>query len=375
MTASSPIPPGALPPELPVRRLPEPVPLSDAARAAFEAYGTVFPAPAGPADTDAPGVSRPVDDTLPTSLRFPADVPYHLRARVPEPDFPECYTCQVPAGSGDGALRPDPRGRRYPSGAQVLYCLTHLPASETVRAAAGVIEAAMANGADTPKELAQAEADAGLLFNPQRAEDIASAAAEQAHAEDKVELAERGRQLARMAGAQRRVDAVGRLLEGRPGFHLLSVAEIAAAAEYGTVPHDSSFPMTLTWTRRASVPDAHTTRNQVVVECVSSYGGRADLVVKGDDRTALGSLLDEEARGGRTPCPTDGCGTVDDYDTSDPALMGWARLEVAGLDDEPRWYCSPQCIADALARAGDELAADDQAAALDPAEQAPGGGQ
>ncbi|MER6532983.1 hypothetical protein ABT215_04010 [Streptomyces sp900105755] len=299
MSASSQTPPGPLPPVLPERQLPEPVALSDAARAAFEAYGTVFPVPAGPVAQE---------------------------------------------GSAN---------------------------TTSVRAAAGVIEAAMTNGATTPDEIAQAEADAGVLFDPQRAEDIAAAAAEQAHAEDRAELAERGEQLAVMAGAKRRLDAVGRLIEGRPGFHLLSVAEIAAAAEYGKVPTDGSFPMTLTWTRRASVPDAHTTRNQVVIECVSSYGGRADLVVEGDARVALGSLLEEEARDSRTVCPTDGCGTVDDYDTSDPALMGWARLEVAGIDDEPRWYCSPQCIADALARAGEELAAADQAAALDPAEQGP----
>ncbi|MFK0155403.1 hypothetical protein ACIQVK_25420 [Streptomyces sp. NPDC090493] len=294
MPASSQTSPGALPPEVTPASPP-----SEQARAAFQAYGAVLPAPAGPAVQEV----------------------------------------------------------------------------SAVKAAAGVLEAAMTNGATTPAELAQAEQDAGLLFDPQRAADIASAAAEQAHADDQAELAERGRQLARMAGAQRRVDAVGRLIEGRPGFHLLSVAEIAAAAEYGTVPHDSSFPMTLAWTRRASVPDAHTTRNQVVIECVSSYGGRADLVVEGDARMALGSLLDEEARDSRTACPTDGCGTVDDCDASDPALLGWARLEVAGLDDEPRWYCSPQCIADALARAGDELAAVDQAAAVDPAEQASGGGQ
>ncbi|MEU9349063.1 hypothetical protein AB0D74_48485 [Streptomyces sp. NPDC048278] len=303
MNASSQTPPGALPPELaPARRLPERAPLSDAARAAFEAYGAVLPVPAGPA---APDVSA---NTV------------------------------------------------------------------SVRAAAGVLEAAMTNGATTPAELAQAEADAGLLFDPQRAQDIAAAAAEQAHAEDQVELAERGHQLARMAGAQRRVDAVGRLIEGRPGFHLLPVAEIAAASEYATTPYDG-LPMTLSWTGRASVPDAHTTHRQVVVECVSSYGGRADLVVEGEARIALGSLLDEEARATRTACPTDGCGTVDDYDTSDPAMAGWALLEVAGVDDEPRWYCSPPCVMAALARAGEELAADDQAAAVDPDEQASGGGQ
>ncbi|GGN47233.1 hypothetical protein [Streptomyces fuscichromogenes] len=296
MTASSQTPPEALPPELsPAQRLPERVPMSGAAQAAFASYGAVFPVPAGTAQ--------------------------------------------------------------------------QAPIAETVRAAAGVLEAAMTNGAHTPQDLAQAEADAGILFDPQKAEDIATAAAEQAHAQDQAELAERGRQVAVMAGARRRVDAVGRLIEGRPGYHLLPVAEIAAAAEYAATPYDG-LPMTLTWTGRASVPDAHTTHRQVALECVSSYGGSAHLLIEGDARATLGGLLDEEARDIHAPCQTDGCGTVDDYGTSDPALMGWARLEVAGLDDEPRWYCSPQCIADALARAGDELAADDQAAAVDPGEQA-----
>uniref|UniRef100_UPI00117CA8F5 hypothetical protein n=1 Tax=Streptomyces acidiscabies TaxID=42234 RepID=UPI00117CA8F5 len=63
------------------------------------------------------------------------------------------------------------------------------PAS-SVRAATGVIAAAMASGSATAREIAQAEADAGILFDPQRAEDIASAAAEQAHAEALAAIAE-----------------------------------------------------------------------------------------------------------------------------------------------------------------------------------------
>ncbi|MEU9972314.1 hypothetical protein [Streptomyces sp. NPDC051014] len=250
------------------------------------------------------------------------------------------------------------------------------PASGTVttspvRAAAGVIEAAMTNGAATAQEIAQAEQDAGLLFNPQLAEDIASAAAEQAHAEDQAEIDQRGQQLAVMAGVKRQLDAVGRLIEGRPGHHMMSVAEIAAAAEFGKVPHDGSFPMSLGWTGRASVPDAHTTRQQVVLECVSSYGGRAELVVEGVKRAALASLLDEEARDIHAPCPTEDCGSAEDYDPSDPTLQGWARVEVAGAEGGPRWFCSSPCVSAAMARAADDLALGDREADGDPEQQQP----
>ncbi|MEU9386892.1 hypothetical protein AB0D38_40740, partial [Streptomyces sp. NPDC048279] len=299
-------------------------------------------------------------------LRFSADVPYHLRAPYPEPELLECGTC----GTRQSVLRPDPRGRRYPSGAQLLFCLTHLPASEPVQAAAGVITAAMKNGAATPQEFAQAEADAGILFDPARAEDIAAAAAEQAHAEDEAELAERGRQLARMAGAQRRVDAVGRLLEGRPGTDLLLAAEVGRALEYGTTPL-AGFPMTLSWTGYAAVPDAHTTRKRTVVRCRSSHGQDADLVIDGDNRTRLAEMLDTEAiRDINAPCPHEaGCGSGDAHLDS-AGVFGWFRMDVGGLESGPRWYCSPGCVNAAMLRAGDDLSLRDQAVA-DPAEQAP----
>ncbi|MEU5111675.1 hypothetical protein AB0G64_09265 [Streptomyces longwoodensis] len=234
-----------------------------------------------------------------------------------------------------------------------------VPASP-VAAAAGVLDAAQHRGLTTPEELAQAEAEAGLLFDPQIAQDIAEAAAAQAHAEDEAEIAERGRQLARMAGTLRQHNAVVRLLEGRPGTDHLPVAAIAAAAEYGTTPYDD-LPMTVRWTGAIAAAEL----GRVIVRCESPYGGRADLVVDGPDRARLASLVDAQPRVVPGPCPTDGCGTAGDYDPSDPAMLGWARVEVAGLDDGPCWYCSPTCVADALARAGEELAADDQAAAAD----------
>ncbi|SMF86447.1 hypothetical protein [Streptomyces sp. Amel2xC10] len=177
----------------------------------------------------------------------------------------------------------------------------------------------------------------------------------------------------KIAAAVRRRDAVLRLLEGRPGNHLLTVAEIAAAAEYGTTAHDG-LPMTLTWTRSARVPDAHDAHKQVIVECISSYGGRADLVVEGDARMALASLLDAETiRDINAPCPHGqaSCGSYHDLDEAD--MFGWFRLDVGGLDDGPRWYCSPGCVNAAMQRAGDDLALADQAAAVAPDQQDPEG--
>lgn len=201
-----------------------------------------------------------------------------------------------------------------------------------------------------------AESTGGTQFDAASVE----AGREQGRAEVQAELAEALAQLDAVAGAHRRVQAVLRLCEGRRGDELLLVAAVATAAEAGTTAVDG-LPMTLTWNRSARVPDAHDAHKQVVIECTSAYGGRADLVVEGADRMALASLVDAEVRDVHAPCPTDGCGTVDDYDASDPSLSGWARLEVAGIEDEARWYCSPMCVANALARAGDGLAlADDQ---------------
>lgn len=247
-----------------------------------------------------------------------------------------------------------------------------------VRAAEGVLTAAMEAGKRTPRELAQAEHDTGILFDPKRAQDIADAAAEQAHAEDqadiegcRAELAAARRELAAMAGAQRRVDAVTRLIESRPGSYRVAAAEIGVALEYGTTPYDA-FPMTLTWSAEdgVDVPGPGDTGRRAIVKCRSVHGQLADLVIEGDDRPRLAALVDEPADGAG-PCPTDGCGTVEDYDPTD--MYGWARLEVAGVeDDRPRWYCTPHCVATALTRAGEELAAADRAADIDPGQQDPG---
>ncbi|WP_340382248.1 hypothetical protein U5640_36205 [Streptomyces sp. SS7] len=246
----------------------------------------------------------------------------------------------------------------------------HAGPGPVVKAVAALLDAeldrAVATGsAVTGERLAQVEADAGVLVDPQYAQDIAAAA----HAEDAAEIAERGRQVALLADEQRKLNAVLRLLEGRPGTYMLPVAEIAAAAEYGTTPLDH-FPMPLTWRPEDGVdtPGPGDTGRRAIIRARSAHGQLAHLVVEGDDRARLASLVGAETAQAQAACPTNGCGTDADYDPVD--MHGWARLEVAGIeDDRPRWYCSPTCVSDALTRAGEELAAADRVAAGDPDEQ------
>lgn len=185
---------------------------------------------------------------------------------------------------------------------------------------------------------------------------------QQGRAEVQAELDQVREQLAAVAGAHRRVRAVLRLCEGRRGDELLLVAAVATAAEAGTTAVDG-LPMTLTWNRSARVPDAHDAHKQVVIECTSAYGGRADLVVEGDDRMALASLVDSEIiRDINAPCPHEaGCGS-DDAHLDSAGVFGWFRVDVGGLDGGPRWYCSPGCVNAAMQRAGDDLALADEAA-------------
>jgi len=365
VNASSQTPVGALPPESPhgPRPLAGPATPTDV----FAAYGAVLPVPLGTAAA-----------AQQAAATVNPDVPHHLMARAPEPAMPECFTC-----GGGGPWVPCPRGRVYPSGAQVLYCRTCVPDSPTVVATAGLIGMAMEKDGATARQVARAEEEAGLLFDPKRAQAIWDAAYAQAKTEDHAEQQERGKQLAVMTDRARRLEtelterkralaAVLRLCEGRPSTYHLSVGEIFTAASDGSTVLDN-IPTTVVWVRDRGIefPDGGAPQTRAVVPCITAYGTRADLVLNGGERQDLASLLGQEVRDPHAKCATDGCGTVDDYDASDPALFGWSRLQIATLGDEPRWYCCDMCVFDALARAGHDLAADDQAAAVDPDQQAP----
>ena len=286
-------------------------------------------------------------------------------ALPPESPYPQPSVVQLQqAFATFGAAIPAPAGPAAEAPVPV-------PPSSVSQAAAAVLDATMVqDGGATGAQLAEAERTAGILFDAASVEAAVAAARDQARAEIRAELAEVEEQLAVMAGAYRRVQAVMRLCEGRRGDDLLLVSAVAVAAECGTTALDG-LPMTLTWDRSAEIPAAADPVKRVIVDCLSSYGGRAALVLQGDDRSALASLLDAEVRDIHAPCPHErGCGS-DDAHLDSNGVFGWARVEVAGVEGGPRWYCTPQCVSAALARAGEELAAIDDMAATDPDEQVP----
>ncbi|MFJ2514662.1 hypothetical protein ACIQJX_35165 [Streptomyces griseoviridis] len=284
-------------------------------------------------------------------------------SQTPGPMPPDLPVRQVrPAGASDafatfGVAVPAPAG---PEAAE------QTPVT-TLRAAAAVMDAEMAqhDGAATGEQLAQAELRAGVLFDAAHVQDAVTAAVEQARAEMRAELHQLRTELAAMAGSRRQVAAVRRLVEGRRGDDLLFASVVALASEYGTTAEDG-IPMTVTWTGRATVPDAHTTRRRVALDLVSSHGQRVDLVVARGDRRRLADLLAAEARDIHATCTTPGCGALPSAGDYERLPAGWAWLEVIGADCVAHWYCSPGCVADAMERAGEAIRAADQAAAVDP---------
>ncbi|MFJ5156368.1 hypothetical protein ACIQCF_33370 [Streptomyces sp. NPDC088353] len=345
MNAYSQTSPGAPTPEPQDRLVPVPLP------AAFRGATATMPSPsAAPAPTAA--VVAPESP----------DVPDRLRARAPEPDGPECFTC----GTNQSLLYPDPRDRRYDSGTPVLYCGTHVPDATPVQAPTKIMGAAMEHGSATPRDLAQAEHDTGILLDPQRAQDIADSAHTQAHLEFATELGRLRQDVATLSHFKHQLDGIRRALSGRPDNDLVFVREILAAAD-PQAPFGA--PLPVTWDGIVMGPSGDTEGENTLVPLTTSHGGKAALLLDTEQRLALGGLLLTHAH---TGCPTPGCGidaaTVDE---ADPTMSGWILVQVAGTDTPARWYCNPWCASGAITAAGAELAATDQADAVDPDEQAP----
>ncbi|HET9381486.1 MAG TPA: hypothetical protein VFP69_11730 [Streptomyces sp.] len=222
------------------------------------------------------------------------DVPPRLRARGPEPAGPACFTC----GSEGGPLTPCPRGRRYESGAQVLYCFGCVPADPSLRAAAGVIGAVMERGPATAEDIAAAGADAGILLTQERMAEIGAAALDQARAECEDEFDELLQTLrddedpaAVALYFKVRYDRLQRLLAGHPASHLMSVAEICAAVDGDQSRADT--PLMLEWDGTVLPPvrggaDGSAT---TLVPCTAVLGGPAALVLTDAQRAGLGALL------------------------------------------------------------------------------------
>jgi hypothetical protein len=230
-----------------------------------------------------------------------------------------------------------------------------------VQAATGVITAAMKNGTATPEDIAVAEESAGLLFDPQRAQDIDTAARTQARQEYEAEIARLRQDVATLAHFKAQLDGIRTRLAGHRDDDLMLVREILAAADSDPA---AGAPMTLTWSGVVDVPTADANPKRSIIDCRTPYGGRASLVVQGAERLALASLLDAEVRNVHAECGTEGCGAqATGLDQADDSMRGWSLLQVAGTAEPGRWYCSSMCVVDALARAGAELAEQDQRAA------------
>ncbi|MGV9427103.1 hypothetical protein ACWDO7_22805 [Streptomyces sp. NPDC003656] len=137
------------------------------------------------------------------------------------------------------------------------------------------------------------------------------------------------------------------------GLHQ-GIDEILATMPDGAPRYDFT-RQDLIWTGTLTEFPGRGLSMNAVIEGITAQGVRTGLTVKSDDRFKLAALLDQVFRG--APCGTAGCGSTDDWDASDPKLLGWLRLEIAGLDGGPRWYCAPECVSHAIARARDELAA------------------
>ncbi|MFJ6540543.1 hypothetical protein ACIQMP_07845 [Streptomyces sp. NPDC091385] len=163
---------------------------------------------------------------------------------------------------------------------------------------------------------------------------------------------------ATFAYAADRIEALPQDFELDPGrgdavTHLRNWAE--AARKLLPTPKTGA-PVALAWARTVQLPGGDDPTRAAIVNCATPDGTPVLLVVEGNDRIKLATLLDE---GGdiNTQCPTNGCGTDNELDPADPAMFGWLHLDVAGLDGGPRWYCMPSCVRAAMARAGDELSA------------------
>jgi len=220
-----------------------------------------------------------------------------------------------------------------------------------------------ADGVPTPDAPGDRVAPEETAGQPIDLKEIADRAYQLGVDDTRIDYTKAGQDEETVAWFHQRLRTVNLLCAGRPDDHLLTVREVRTAADGRTA---TDAPLTLMWNRSAQVPDAHTTHKRVVVECTTAHGGRADLVLQDEERLALASLLDAEIRDVTEPCATStACGTADDLDASDPVLFGWSRLEIAGIDGGPRWYCTPHCVSNALARAGDDLALADDQAALD----------
>lgn len=230
----------------------------------------------------------------------------------------------------------------------------------SVTAAAGIIDETMKQeGGATALDIAEAEYNAGLLFDPSHAEDIAQAAREQSAAALRAELDELREDNASLLHIKAQLDGIRQALVGRPDTDLMLVSEILAAADPRQTVTTSA-PLALYWDGVVMGPSGDTDHENTLVPCTTAHGGPAALVLGDASRLALGGLLLAHPYTGKA-CPTPGCGTpADELDASDPHVWGWVLVDVAGTESPARWHCTPWCASAAITAGGAELAAADE---------------
>lgn len=268
----------------------------------------------------------------------------------------------VPAGSAPAARRP------------AATADPDVPDSLAVVAAAGLIGPVMEKEGVTAREVARAEEQAGLLFDPERAEAIADAAYRLGVDDTKAERAELallGQDPETLAWFHTRLNTVAALCAGRRPEDLLTVREVLTAADGR---QSSGAPLTITWDGSVTGLTGDTPYEDTVVPCTTVRGGPAALVLDDSERLALGGLLLASLHTAEA-CQTKSCGrTAEEIDESNPFVSGWICVKVAGTDGPARWWCSVWCANSAITAitaGGAELAAADLAAAVDPNAQAP----
>ena len=201
------------------------------------------------------------------------------------------------------------------------------------------------------------------MYDAPTVEAMTVAAREQARAEHAAELAQAAQDREAREWFHARQRAVGQLCETHAPDGTIPVQDVWTAL---AGPAPARLALTLTWDGTLKPPAGDGPGETTLVGATTAHGGRAVLVLDDEQRLKLASLLDAEVRDVAAPCfASQACGTVDDLDASDPMLFGWSRLEVAGIEGGPRWYCTPHCVSNAFARAGDDLAVIDDMAAVD----------
>ncbi|MFD9107176.1 hypothetical protein [Streptomyces bottropensis] len=288
-----------------------------------------------------------------------------------EPLLPVCVTC----GARRGPLVPN--GDRYDSGAQQFVCASRdcMP---------GPLEPAVLTGPQgvqpQPPIAPAPEADVARTYDSATVEAIAAQARAQARAEMRLELADAVEAVLTAeyfhalwlstAPVQAGCQAVRELCEGRAGHYHLPVSDILGALD-GPRPAIEPRALALAWGGIVTPPAGERPGEKTLIECETGLGGRAVLELSDDQRQDLAARLADTVHPAEA-CATPGCGLPDGtLNAAAPSVNGWIRLDVAGTQDGPRWWCSPACAAAAMTAAGAELAAADQLGAVDPAQQAP----